>query len=140
MTDVVVNDALTIPEAELRESFSRSSGPGGQNVNKVESRVELRWRPADSAVLDDPTRARLLAKLTLTADGDLLVTSSRTRDQIRNRADARAKMAERIRAALARPKPRKKTKPSRGAIERRLSAKREHSARKAGRQKPRHDD
>src|SRR5688572_8571391 len=120
--DVRVNDAIVIPAAELRWSFSRSGGPGGQNVNKVESKAELRWRPDGSralAPLPQDTRAWVLSRLAprLTLDGELLVTSTLTRDQIRNREDAAAKLAAIIRTALLRPKKRKPTKPSKGAKE-----------------------
>ena len=82
MGDIVVNGQITIPAAEVRVSFARSGGPGGQNVNKVETKVELRWNPAGSAVLLGETRDTVLEGLArkLTTDGDLIVTSSRTRD------------------------------------------------------------
>ncbi|HTE54887.1 MAG TPA: alternative ribosome rescue aminoacyl-tRNA hydrolase ArfB [Kofleriaceae bacterium] len=125
MGDLRITHALGIPDAELSESFSRSTGPGGQNVNKVESKVELRWNPATSAVLGDRDRAYLLERLarSLTASGDLIVRSSRTRDQVRNRADARERLAEIVRAALHRPRRRVATRPSRGSVERRIAGK-----------------
>lgn len=130
--DVRVNDTIVIPAAELRWQFARSGGKGGQNVNKVESKAELRWRPDGSralAPLSQDTRAWVLSRLTprLTLDGELLVTSTLTRDQIRNREDAADKLAAIIRAALLRPKKRKPTKPSKGAKERRISAKKRRS-------------
>lgn len=132
MSHLVISDSLVIPAAELEISFARSSGPGGQNVNKVESKVELRWTPATSAVLDESQRAWLLQRLEgrLTAAGELLVTSQKTRDQGKNRDDARRKMADIIRTALARPKTRRKTRPTRGSKERRLQEKRERGERK----------
>jgi ribosome-associated protein len=123
-----VNDRLTIPAAELRESFVRSGGPGGQNVNKVATKVELRWAPADSAALDDGDRERLLRRLgeQLNGAGDLIVTATGTRDQARNRRDARRKLAALVAAALAPPRPRRRpTRPSRGAVERRLEHKKQ---------------
>jgi len=133
MSDLYVNNRLTIPAAELRESFVRSSGPGGQNVNKTSSKVELRWSPASSRVLREEDRQRLLVKLRLTAEGDLVVTSERERDQHRNRQDARRKLATLVRNALFRPRTRVRTRPSRSAIERRLKAKRHRSTIKRAR-------
>ncbi len=138
MRDVVVNDRITIPTAELQIGFARSGGPGGQNVNKVESKVEVRWNPGDSSVLNDADRAWLSDKLSsrLTTTGELIVTSERTRDQSRNREDALDKLADIVRAALVRPKPRKKTRPGKGARERRLAEKKRRSERKKQRGVP----
>ncbi len=138
MSDLLVNERLTIPDAELRVAFSRSSGPGGQNVNKVESKVELRWCPGESDVLSESDRARLLERLAsrLTNEGDLIVTSSHTRDQIRNREDAEQKLAELVRTALHRPKRRRPTRPSRGARERRIQGKKRRGQVKRNRKPP----
>ena len=135
MADLVVNERVTIPGSELTESFARSGGPGGQNVNKVNSKAELRWSPGASAVLDDRDRERVLAALggRLTAAGELVVTSERTRDQARNREDARAKLADLVRAALCRPKRRRPTRPSRASRERRLSDKKRRAETKRNR-------
>ena len=135
MDDLPVNERLTIPAKELRISFARSGGPGGQNVNKVETKVEIRWRPNESSALAGGDRGWLLARLAhrLTAAGDLVVTSSRTRDQNRNREDARAKLAAIVARAAAPPAVRKRTKPSRAAVEKRLREKRERSGVKLGR-------
>ena len=124
-----------IPGDELSESFSRSAGPGGQNVNKVASKVELRWSPAASRALGEADRAWLLERLAgqITSSGDLLVRSSLTRDQARNRADARDRLADLVRAALVRPRKRVKTRPGRGAIERRLKGKKRRGEIKQGR-------
>jgi ribosome-associated protein len=129
---VRVTDAIVIPADELALSFARSGGPGGQNVNKVASKVELRWTPATSralAALSEETRAWLLSRLAgrLTLAGELLVTSTLTRDQAKNRADAAEKLAGIVRAALARPKKRKATRPTRASKERRIGAKRRRS-------------
>jgi ribosome-associated protein len=123
--DIRVNDRVVIPGSEVRVSFARSGGPGGQNVNKVESKVELRWTPAETSALQGDQLAYVVGRLAskLTLDGELLVTSQVTRDQIRNREDAEAKLAAIVAAALFRPKPRRPTKPSRGAKERRIAAK-----------------
>jgi len=129
MEDLVVTPRITIPGGELAIAFSRSGGPGGQNVNKVASKVELRWSPATSAALTADDRAWLALRLRsrLTGDGTLIVTSTATRDQGKNRDDATRKLALIVRAALARPKPRKPTKVSRGAKRRRVADKRHHA-------------
>ena len=136
MQDLHVNGRLTIPAGELAIAFARSGGPGGQNVNKVASKVELRWNPTTSAALRDDDRAWLVDQLRsrLTGDGTLIVTSSATRDQLKNREDAQSKLVLIVRAALERPKPRRATKPSRGAKRRRLEDKRHRSEVKRGRQ------
>ena len=125
MPGLRVTAELEIPARELRVTFSRSSGPGGQNVNKVETKVQLRWSPGASAALSDADRAWLLRRLAgkLTADGDLLVASNRSRDQARNREDAEGKLAEMLRAALRRPKRRRATRPSQAARQRRIDEK-----------------
>jgi ribosome-associated protein len=133
--DLVVTPRLTIPAGELEIAFARSGGPGGQNVNKVSSKVDLRWNPTTSAALGEDDRAWLLQKLRsrLTTDGTLIVTSTATRDQIVNRDDAMSKLVLIVAAALDRPKPRKPTKPSKGAKRRRLADKRHHAEKKANR-------
>jgi ribosome-associated protein len=135
MRDIVVTPRLTIPAGELEMSFARSGGPGGQNVNKVASKVDLRWNPTTSLALTDLDRAQLLERLKnrLTTDGYLIVTSSATRDQIKNRDDALDKLTLIVKAALFREKPRKATKPSKGAKRRRLDDKRRNSEKKSNR-------
>jgi ribosome-associated protein len=137
--DIVVTPRLTIPAGELEMSFARSGGPGGQNVNKVSSKVDLRWSPETSSALTLDDRAMLLEKLKnrLTTDGYLIVTSSATRDQMKNRDDALDKLALIVRTALHRDKPRKPTKPSKGAKKRRLESKRLQAVKKQNR---RYDD
>jgi ribosome-associated protein len=133
--DIVVNPRLTIPGSELSIQFARAGGPGGQNVNKVSSKVDLRWNPATSVALGEDDRTWLLQRLRsrLTADGTLIVTSTKTRDQIQNRDDATSKLALIVRAALDRPKPRRATKPSRASKRRRVADKRHHAEIKRGR-------
>ncbi len=135
MRDLIINPQLTIPAAELRISFARAGGPGGQHVNKTESKVVVRWNLRDSAVLTARDAAWLGQRLRsqITADGDLMVVSSKTRDQSKNRADALDKMEAIIRVAMERPKARRATKPTRGSVERRLREKKQTSERKRGR-------
>lgn len=135
MSDLVIKPGLTIPAGELEIAFARSGGPGGQNVNKVSSKVDLRWNPATSVALSEEDRALVLAKLAsrLTNDGVLIVTSTKTRDQLKNREDARAKLALIVKAALDRPKPRKPTKVSKGAKRRRIADKKHNAEKKQNR-------
>jgi ribosome-associated protein len=123
--DIVVSDRVVIPAHEVTTSFVRSSGPGGQNVNKVSSKVQLRWTPAASMALADADRSWLVVRLAskLTSDGELIVTSGLTRDQGRNRLDAETKLGDLVRAALVRPKKRRATKPSVASKARRVDEK-----------------
>ena len=132
-----VTSTLLIPETELTESFVRASGPGGQNVNKVASAVELRFDVAHSPSLPEPLRARLLARRDrrLTADGVLVIQANRFRDQARNREDARERLAEIIRAAQHVPKKRVATKPTRASQERRIASKKKRAQHKQARGK-----
>ena len=132
-----VTPQIHIPDDELSESFVRSSGPGGQNVNKVSSAVELRFDVARSGALPAAVRERLLARRDrrLTDDGVLVISANRFRDQSRNREDARLRLAEIVRAATVVPKKRIATKPTKGAQERRLQEKKTRSAHKRDRTK-----
>ena len=129
MQDLVITPRLTIPSGELSIQFARSGGSGGQNVNKVSSKVDLRWNLEESTAVGEEDRVWLLQKLRskLTGDGTLIVTSTLTRDQIKNREDAEAKLILILRAALDRPKTRKPTKVSKGAKRRRVADKRHKS-------------
>jgi ribosome-associated protein len=127
---------ILVPEAALEWRAVRSSGPGGQNVNKVASKVELRVDLGAVTGLPAPARTRLqaLAAGRLDSEGRLLVTSQRTRDQLRNLQDAREKAKKLVERALRLPRPRRLTQPSPAAVERRLRKKRERAAVKRVRQ------
>lgn len=120
-----VTDTIEIDEDELEESFVRASGPGGQNVNKVSSAVQLRFDVRRSRALPDAMAIRLmkLAGRRLTADGVLVISAERFRDQERNRADARERLVALIREAAVPPKPRRPTRPTKASKERRLVGK-----------------
>ncbi|MFJ8895190.1 alternative ribosome rescue aminoacyl-tRNA hydrolase ArfB [Leifsonia sp. NPDC102414] len=135
-----VDSGLTIPESELSWRFSRSSGPGGQGVNTADSRAELVWDVAGSAVLSPLQRERLLQRLSgRVVDGKLTVVASEHRAQLRNREAARARLADMVADALLPPAaPRRPTKPSRGAKQRRLEAKKRRTDVKRLRRPP-HD-
>jgi ribosome-associated protein len=125
MTRLAITPTLTLDESELTERFVLSSGPGGQNVNKVASAVELRFDAARSPALTEEMRARLktLAGRRMTKEGVLVLHGNRFRDQQKNRADVRTRLIDLIARAAVAPKRRKPTRPSRAARERRLEDK-----------------
>ena len=137
-----ITDAVSIADWELTESFTRASGPGGQNVNKVSTAVELRFEAARSPNLPDDAKARLrrLAGRRWTEEGALIIRAEAHRSQSRNREDARERLAELIRKALERPRRRIATKPTLGSKRRRLAAKTQRGEVKALRQSPARDD
>ncbi|MGQ3017386.1 alternative ribosome rescue aminoacyl-tRNA hydrolase ArfB [Phenylobacterium sp.] len=138
-----INETLAIDEDEITLRFVRASGPGGQNVNKVSTAVELRFDVWNSPTLPEPVRARLarLAGRRLTQEGVLVLLAERFRTQERNRADAQDRLLELIRkAAEPPPPPRKKTRPTLASKKRRLESKTRRAVVKAGRGRPGGDD
>ena len=139
---LTVNSDLSIPRHELAFRASRAGGPGGQHVNTSSTRVELLWNVERSRVLSDDQRRRLRDKLAsrVDADGNVRVVASAFRSQLRNREDAEGRLAALVRRSLAIPKPRRKTRPTRGAVEQRLQSKRILAEKKRGRGQIHHDD
>ncbi|HEY2060225.1 alternative ribosome rescue aminoacyl-tRNA hydrolase ArfB [Amycolatopsis sp. NBC_01480] len=133
--DVVIGSRFVVPGAELSERFSRSSGPGGQGVNTTDSRVELSFDVAGSAVIPPQLKERILARLSgRLVDGVLTIAASEHRSQLMNRDAARERLASMLLAASAPPPAKRRpTKPSRGSKERRLAAKKRRGDVKRGR-------
>ncbi|HEX7339832.1 MAG TPA: alternative ribosome rescue aminoacyl-tRNA hydrolase ArfB [Rhodanobacteraceae bacterium] len=126
---LIVTSRIHIPEAELTEHFTRADGPGGQNVNRTESAVELRFDVAASTALPEAVRARVLGShdRRLNSAGVLVIRARRFRDQVRNREDARERLAGILRAATVTAKKRVPTKPTRASRERRLAGKKQRA-------------
>lgn len=140
--DINVTRSIRIPRSELTFQFSRSGGPGGQNVNKLNTRVQMRWNVETTESLRDEVRERLKsrARRRINADGELIITSQRFRDQARNIDDCIEKLRELVQACSQKPVPRKTTKPTAGAQRRRLEAKKQRAQRKQSRKPPRFED
>ncbi len=133
-----VNHRIRIPESEFTFAFSRSGGPGGQNVNKVSSKAQMSWDVTQSPSVPDDIRERFLLryKRRITKEGTLLITSQRYRDQGRNTQDCLNKLVELLLSVAVLPTKRKATAPSRGAKQRRLKDKQVRSDKKQARQRP----
>lgn len=134
---IEITPHIILNDAELKISFIRAPGPGGQNVNKVATGVQLRFNVIKSPSLPEPVRERLILLMgnRLTATGDFILKATRYRTQIRNKEDAIARLTVWIQKAITPPKKRKKTKPTKAAKERRLSEKKQHGKNKALRRK-----
>jgi ribosome-associated protein len=130
--------SIDIPIEEFEFTYARSGGPGGQNVNKVNSKAILRWSVTTSPSLPEAVRQRFLQKFSsrLTIEGELIITSQKYRDQARNVEDCMTKLQEMIASVAAAPIIRRKTKPTRASVERRVDSKKKTSAKKSQRRSP----
>ena len=133
-----VSNSIQIHEEDLQESFIRSSGPGGQNVNKVATAVQLRFNAEKSPVLEEDVKKRLkrLAGRRMTSDGEIVIEARRYREQEKNRADARKRLAALIRKATEKPRARRQTRPTKASVMRRVEAKKKRGNVKQMRNKP----
>lgn len=132
---LTINTRVAIPRAELATRATRAGGPGGQHVNTSSTRVELSWNVTSSVALDEAARARILRVLAtrIDTDGTLRVVASDTRSQLQNRALAEERLAALVREALVVPRARKKTRPTRASVERRLASKKHSGDKKRDR-------
>ncbi|GHT16943.1 aminoacyl-tRNA hydrolase [Planctomycetales bacterium] len=130
-----IDNHIQIPLAEIQFSYVRSSGPGGQNVNKVASKAVLRWNPVESRPLPDTVLQRFRTQFPrcVTGEGEIIITSQRTRDALKNKADCLEKLRTMILHVLKEPKRRIPTKPTKGSIKRRLETKAKNSQKKQNR-------
>jgi ribosome-associated protein len=133
-----ISDHIQIPLDEFEFTYARSGGPGGQNVNKVNSKAMLRWPIATSPSVPEPVRARFMEKYAsrVTLDGDVILTSQKHRDQASNVEDCLEKLKEMLVAVATPQTPRRPTRPSRASVERRTEAKRENAIKKQQRRRP----
>ena len=138
MNMLYVSNSIQIPEEDLQETFIRASGPGGQNVNKVASAVQLRFNAEKSPVLEEDVKKRLkrLAGRRMTSEGVIVIEARRYREQEKNRTDARERLALLIRRAIEKPRPRRKTRPTRASVQRRVEVKKKRGNVKQMRNKP----
>lgn len=138
MDPLPINDQLVIPATQLQASFARSSGPGGQNVNKVNSKATLHWELSQSQVLSGPAKARfkILAGHRYLLDGNVRITCQVHRDQLANLKSCREQLQQLVRQALRPPKPRLPTRPTAGSKRRRLDAKQRQADKKQLRRSP----
>lgn len=128
----ILSDKIQIPESDLKFTYARSSGPGGQNVNKVNSKAILHWNPSK---LPERVLARFLQKYPLTVDGNIVIMSDRYRDRLRNQEDCLEKLKAMILQSAIEPKIRKKTKPTRSSLRRKENTKKMHAEKKKNRSK-----
>jgi ribosome-associated protein len=131
-----VTESIRIPDEELEWNYARSGGPGGQNVNKVASKAQLRWKASStSTLIPESARTRMRARFPsrFTTEGDVIIQSQKYRDQERNRTDCLEKLAQMIRESLVEPRPRKATRPTKGSQRRRLADKKRQSQKKQNR-------
>jgi len=137
-----ISPRISIPDHELSFQFARSGGPGGQNVNKVNTKAQLRWDVTQSPSLPPAVKSRFLERYSnrLTAEGEFVIASQRHRSQEQNIADCKEKLRQLILDVLKPPTPRKKTKPTRSSIRRRIQDKKDHSQKKRQRRPPKFDD
>lgn len=142
MSELVVEPGIRVPLREFEITFARSSGPGGQNVNKVSSKASLRWPMRQTRSLAPGVRARFLARFgsKLTTEGHLLISSQRYRDQGRNVADCLEKLRAMLAEVAVAPRKRRPSKPTRASVEKRLQQKRRRSGAKQQRRTPREED
>lgn len=129
---LVINEQITIPAGELQATFARSAGPGGQNVNKVNTKAVLRWQVAATPSLPEAVRRRFLTRYAnrVNSEGELVLSADEHREQSRNLTACREKLQQMVLAVVAPPRRRVKTRPSRAAVERRIKAKQQNSEKK----------